>query len=80
MVRSWSGPNVIVRSPSIVALSSIYWREAWKYGGRAFRYCQHDVGHAIGTLRVAAATLGWSAALLHALTMRKAPQLQSNAN
>ena len=42
-----------------VGLSSIHWRETWKYGERAFRYCQHDIGHAIGTLRIAAATLGW---------------------
>jgi SagB-type dehydrogenase family enzyme len=48
----------------LVALSSVYWREAWKYGERAFRYCQHDAGHAVGTLRIAAATLGWSARLL----------------
>ena len=48
----------------LVGLSSIYWREAWKYGERAFRYCQHDAGHAIGTLRIAAATLGWSARVL----------------
>ena len=45
----------------LVGLSSIHWREAWKYGERAFRYCQHDAGHAIGALRIAAATLGWSA-------------------
>ena len=51
----------------LVGLSSIHWREAWKYGERAFRYCQHDVGHAIGALRIAAATLGWSAVLLHGL-------------
>jgi SagB-type dehydrogenase family enzyme len=43
----------------VVGLSSIHWREAWKYGERAFRYCQHDVGHALGALRIAAATLGW---------------------
>src|SRR5260370_7662089 len=43
----------------LVGLSSIHWREAWKYGERAFRYCQHDVGHALGTLRFAAAALGW---------------------
>lgn len=42
-----------------VAFSSIHWREAWKYGERAFRYCQLDVGHAIGALRYAAALLGW---------------------
>ncbi|HYT47457.1 MAG TPA: SagB/ThcOx family dehydrogenase [Burkholderiales bacterium] len=48
----------------LAGLSSVHWREAWKYGERAFRYCQHDIGHAIGTLRIAAATLGWSAAVL----------------
>ena len=42
-----------------IALTSIQWREAWKYGERAFRYCQLDVGHAIGALRYAAAVLGW---------------------
>lgn len=48
----------------LVALTSIHWREAWKYGERAFRYCQHDVGHAIGALRIAAARLGWGLTLL----------------
>ena len=48
----------------LVGLSSIYWREAWKYGERALRYCQHDAGHAIATVRYAAAALGWSAQLL----------------
>ena len=51
----------------LVGLSSIHWREAWKYGERAFRYCQHDAGHAIGALRIAAATLGWRASLLDGL-------------
>src|SRR5437667_2963 len=51
----------------LVGLSSIHWREAWKYGERAFRYCQHDAGHAIATVRIAAATLGWSAVVLHCL-------------
>ncbi|MGK3962471.1 nitroreductase [Sorangium sp. So ce118] len=48
----------------VVGLSSVHWREAWKYGERAFRYCQHDVGHAIAAVRYAAAALGWSALLL----------------
>jgi SagB-type dehydrogenase family enzyme len=47
-----------------VGLTSIIWREAWKYGERAFRYCQHDVGHALGALRFAAAALGWRVQLL----------------
>ena len=54
-------------SAFLVGLSSVYWREAWKYGERAFRYCQHDAGHAIGALRLAAAALGWSALVLDAV-------------
>jgi SagB-type dehydrogenase family enzyme len=48
----------------LVGLSSIPWREAWKYGERAFRYCQLDTGHAIGALRFAAALFGWRLQLL----------------
>ncbi len=50
----------------VVGLSSVHWREAWKYGERAFRYCQHDVGHALGALRLAAQALGWRLLLLEA--------------
>jgi SagB-type dehydrogenase family enzyme len=47
-----------------IGLSSIHWREAWKYGERAFRYCQHDIGHALAALSYAAACLGWRIELL----------------
>ena len=47
-----------------IGLSSIHWREAWKYGERAFRYCQLDVGHALGAVRYAAGVLGWRARLV----------------
>ncbi|NTV70345.1 MAG: SagB/ThcOx family dehydrogenase [Azonexaceae bacterium] len=58
-----------------IGLSSVMWREAWKYGERAFRYCQLDIGHAVGALAYAAALLGWevvplgatAAALKHCL-------------
>jgi SagB-type dehydrogenase family enzyme len=52
----------------LVGLSSIHWREAWKYGERAFRYCQHDVGHALASLRIAAAALGWKLVLLDSVS------------
>jgi len=52
------------REGVLVALTSIFWREAWKYGERAFRYCQHDTGHAIAALRLAASMLGWRLTLL----------------
>jgi SagB-type dehydrogenase family enzyme len=48
----------------LVGLTSIHWRESWKYGERAYRYCQHDLGHAIAALRYAAGMLGWRMALL----------------
>jgi SagB-type dehydrogenase family enzyme len=47
-----------------VALTSIHWREAWKYGLRAYRYCQHDCGHALAAVAYAAAALGWPARLV----------------
>lgn len=47
-----------------LGLTSIPWREAWKYGERAFRYCQHDLGHALACLDLAAGALGWRLRLL----------------
>jgi SagB-type dehydrogenase family enzyme len=48
----------------LIGLTSIHWREAWKYGERAYRYCQHDLGHAVAAVRFAAALLGWRMVLL----------------
>ncbi|HEX8751725.1 MAG TPA: SagB/ThcOx family dehydrogenase, partial [Nitrospira sp.] len=59
----------------LFGLTSVHWREAWKYGERAFRYCHHDAGHAIGTARIAAATLGWRVALLDALNQNTVAML-----
>jgi len=59
----------------LMGLSSIYWREAWKYGERAFRYCQHDVGHAIAAIAFAAAALGWETHILPGVTDRGLSQL-----
>jgi SagB-type dehydrogenase family enzyme len=49
----------------LLALSSIGWREAWKYGERSYRYCQHDLGHAQAALAIAASALGWQLRLLN---------------
>ena len=48
----------------LLGLASANWRETWKYGERSFRYCQHDVGHALGSARIAARMLGWGTLLL----------------
>ena len=47
-----------------VGLTSVHWRAAWKYGQRAYRYCQHDLGHAIAAVAIAAAALGWQTRLM----------------
>lgn len=50
----------------LLGLSNIAWREAWKYGERAFRYCQLDTGHAIACADYAAACLGWKTHVIEA--------------
>lgn len=47
-----------------LGFSSIHWREAWKYGERAFRYCQLDMGHVLAAVSYAAALHGWKPRLL----------------
>jgi SagB-type dehydrogenase family enzyme len=59
----------------LFGLTSVHWREAWKYGERAFRYCNHDIGHAIGSARIAGATLGWNMALLDGLSQNTTAML-----
>jgi len=45
-------------APLVFVLTSIAWREAWKYRDRAYRYCLHDVGHAWQSLSLAARAMG----------------------
>src|SRR6266852_1113081 len=54
LVHPWAA-----ESPLIVALTSIFWREAWKYRDRAYRYCCHDLGHAQMSILLAARALGF---------------------
>ena len=55
------GGGLIRSSQFSIILTTVPWREAWKYGERAFRYCQLDVGHAQAALVQAASLLGWPA-------------------
>lgn len=45
-------------APILFVLTSIAWREAWKYRDRAYRYCLHDIGHAWQALALAARAIG----------------------
>ena len=51
-----------------IGVSSIHWRVAWKYGERAFRYCQLDTGHALGAFAYAAELLGWRARMVEGVS------------
>ncbi len=55
-VKSCFGTDIFM-----VGLSSVFWRESWKYGERAFRYCNLDAGHALCAISFAAALFGWKA-------------------
>jgi SagB-type dehydrogenase family enzyme len=60
-------------APLVFVLTSIAWREAWKYRDRAYRYCLHDIGHAWQALTLAARSIGCeSFALGHFLDDRVA--------
>jgi SagB-type dehydrogenase family enzyme len=48
----------------LAALSAIHWRESWKYGERAFRYCHLDAGHALAALSYAARIHNWGVTCL----------------
>jgi SagB-type dehydrogenase family enzyme len=56
---SWESTAHRAPPRAFIALSTVIWREAWKYGERAFRYNQLDIGHAIGAFAAAASVLGW---------------------
>jgi len=45
-------------APLVFVLTSIAWREAWKYRDRAYRYCLHDIGHAWQALALAGRAMG----------------------
>lgn len=52
----------------LLGLSSITWRETWKYGERAFRYTQLDAGHAWQAIVVSAKLLGWKVTRLDSIS------------
>src|SRR5580693_591791 len=53
------GAKLVNNSAQLIfVLTCIAWREAWKYGDRAYRYCMHDIGHAWQALTLAARAMG----------------------
>jgi len=57
-IGDFGGKLVDTSVPLVFVLTSIAWREAWKYRDRAYRYCLHDIGHAWQALTLAARSMG----------------------
>ncbi|MFY9143448.1 SagB/ThcOx family dehydrogenase [Sulfuricurvum sp.] len=64
ILHQFDTPFKIEEGTILIALSSIFWREAWKYGERCWRYCQLDAGHAYQAIKISAAALGWNCDIL----------------
>jgi SagB-type dehydrogenase family enzyme len=54
----WTDRLTRSSAPLVLVLTSIAWREAWKYRSRAYRYCLLDAGHAWQSVALAARALG----------------------
>jgi len=57
---SWKG---LPKESFFTLISSVIYREVWKYGERAFRYACLDSGHALRSLEISAKNLGWNYAI-----------------
>ncbi len=56
----------LLRARAVIVLSAIFWRSAWKYRARAYRYCFWDAGTMLANLLAAAAAEGLSTELVTA--------------
>ncbi len=55
----------VAEADAVFAISSVWWRTAWKYGPRAYRYCLQDCGHLAGNVALVAAALGYTATVVY---------------
>lgn len=54
----------LAHCPLVILLTSVFWRESWKYRDRAYRYCLLDLGHAALSILCAAKAMGISGTCL----------------
>lgn len=67
--------ELLPKNNFIIALSTVMWREIWKYGPRGWRYTQLDVGHAIGSLIIACKITDYEVKVLDAKQIPNANQI-----
>ncbi|MGH7905964.1 MAG: SagB/ThcOx family dehydrogenase, partial [Candidatus Binataceae bacterium] len=54
LARDTAESEALLTSGAVLILSSIFWRSAWKYRARAYRYCFWDAGTILANLLAAA--------------------------
>lgn len=68
IARAAAGRPSLSGARAIIALSAIFWRSAWKYGARSYRYCFWDAGTLLANLLAAARAERVSTELVTAFT------------
>jgi len=53
-VAACAGSTALLEAGAILIMTSIFWRSAWKYRARAYRYCFWDAGTILANLLAAA--------------------------
>ncbi len=67
--------KTLPKNSFFVALSSIVYREVWKYGERAFRYVNLDAGHALRSIQISVKALGWQCSYMNEVSDKDAARL-----
>lgn len=68
LVRSAGMRSSILEARALLVLSAIFWRSAWKYRARAYRYCFWDTGTILANLLAAANAEGLQAEVVTSFT------------
>jgi SagB-type dehydrogenase family enzyme len=64
LARAAGGDPMVAAAQGTLVFSAIFWRSAWKYRGRSYRYCFWDNGTIVANLLAAAAATGLPARVL----------------
>ena len=68
-------PAVSASTPAYLVLSTNFWRSAWKYRVRSYRYCYWDAGTILANLLAAASASGLEAQVVAGFTDREVNRL-----
>ena len=65
----------LAAAPVTLIFTTVFWRSAWKYRGRAYRYCLWDNGTVAANLLATAVAAGWPAQVVNAFVDEQVNEL-----